>query len=1012
MISKTKNIVIKIIFLIVLSMNVFSLSKADYKAFLDELKLINIDINTLIDGETLSRYDLAKLLNAVECKDCINPDSDFLIKYNSDFWSNFKLIAGNNFNDISYLWWIWDKKNYYYCVAYAGENEYMNWYPLNTSPVCAGNFCWEQKVSKSEFMQVIINLISNYIYNNLSVNRDNIQSWVNNLDKNSYQYKTLNNIDIKLIDENSKECSNNCTLKSWSEVKTYLKYCMFNLSECNMTPIWKLTQWYRPVAELNLLKNQKIIDIDQDYWSDIWWSANVEKILDILYRMNTKIDCTFNDDYDCDGILNSKDICPTTYNPSQNDFDKDGIWDVCDDDIDNDGIKNPIGIVDESWKINIRLWNQNIDNCLFVKNIDQKDTNKNWIWDACEDMANDNLSLYIFVETFTWTAPLDVSFKAITNWKYKKVSWIFSDWYTNDWETISHKFIKPGTYTIKAFAKWENNDAYASTTIIVWENPDKITWISATSSKLWWKTQVESNLWTNYIWKYDRVSWDFGDTEIIENQDRNFKKVFTEEWLQTIVIKAMKDNAIKWISQFNIWVWTKYPWSILRTSDFNPQLWEKISINTDYANFSSNDISYIERNRWDSNLEKNINLVASHVYKIPWQKVIIQKIVLKNWIIMTNMITIYVFDKTLFNSKWITVLPSSLINSVGQKIWFNVKTIWGKLESYINILFQHIPGISELILGNNTKKYFDYSFMDWWIMYPSVKININQCEYLKSDMTLYVGWGDFCLQEKMNGNLWKYKCDMDKDGIPDICDDDIDWDGVKNLLGIINYENNNCKISFSDFDDKELLNQISTENFTKHFKWICSLDNAPFIPNSNQEDINLNGVWDVMEKQLSWNEEKITMFIWDSDGDWIPDYKDKCMYIQETYNGIEDDDWCPEIWADLGCNKISSCGNWKIDPNESCDNCPIDIWICELTEPIVSCGNWRSDPGETCISCPNDVWTCDEEIKISLWECLQCPCPYTDSDGDIKNWNKVRSTLWSDKMIIPYVNSASWLLDF
>jgi hypothetical protein len=33
---------------------------------------------------------------------------------------------------------------------------------------------------------------------------------------------------------------------------------------------------------------------------------------------------------------------------------------------------------------------------------------------------------------------------------------------------------------------------------------------------------------------------------------------------------------------------------------------------------------------------------------------------------------------------------------------------------------------------------------------------------------------------------------MDNDGIPDICDDDIDGDGVKNLIGIILYERPDC----------------------------------------------------------------------------------------------------------------------------------------------------------------------------------------------------------------------------
>ena len=39
-----------------------------------------------------------------------------------------------------------------------------------------------------------------------------------------------------------------------------------------------------------------------------------------------------------------------------------------------------------------------------------------------------------------------------------------------------------------------------------------------------------------------------------------------------------------------------------------------------------------------------------------------------------------------------------------------------------------------------------------------------------------------CENAMKNGTLSQYKCDQDKDEIPDICDDDIDGDGVKNLI--------------------------------------------------------------------------------------------------------------------------------------------------------------------------------------------------------------------------------------
>jgi hypothetical protein len=39
--------------------------------------------------KSISRYDVAKLLNAVECNDCIVPNKETTIKYSNDFRNNF-----------------------------------------------------------------------------------------------------------------------------------------------------------------------------------------------------------------------------------------------------------------------------------------------------------------------------------------------------------------------------------------------------------------------------------------------------------------------------------------------------------------------------------------------------------------------------------------------------------------------------------------------------------------------------------------------------------------------------------------------------------------------------------------------------------------------------------------------------------------------------------------------------------------------------------------------------------
>jgi hypothetical protein len=218
---------------------------------------------------------------------------------------------------------------------------------------------------------------------------------------------------------------------------------MFNLDACDMVPMGDIKQWFWPVAELNLLAKQNILSIDEAAKYNVNDLIDWALVIKILSNMNSIIWCAFNNDYDCDWIINNQDSCPNSYNPHQTDTDHDWIWDVCDDDIDGDGVKNPIGIVDDNWKINVALRTSTMDNCLFTVNPDQKDSDHNHIWDVCDIWGIENRSLAISTSAPNGKLPDNISFKANHISDFASYNWDFWDGSYTAGENVTHNYTVP-----------------------------------------------------------------------------------------------------------------------------------------------------------------------------------------------------------------------------------------------------------------------------------------------------------------------------------------------------------------------------------------------------------------------------------------------------------------------------------------------------------------------------------------------------------------------------------------
>ena len=806
---------------------------ADYNDFLDNLRLLWIDVDSILTSKSIDRYELTRLLNWVNCKDCINPDSKTQYTYSAQRRNNFANQDGSAFGDISYLWWNYKWQSYYYCVAYVWDNSWMRWYPSGVSPICNWKFCGTRTTTVGEFLQVVLNIADQYVYKKYLVDWSKVKSWMDSLPKWSYADTYLTNQEKSIINQYAAE-NRQWVLPTEESLQPYIKYCMFNLDECGMQSFWVVWQWYWPVAELNILYDNNIVEYEKFEDGQTNQLVDGKYVLETLYNLFQIIDCSFNYDYDCDSIKNKNDNCPNDYNPHQTDTDHDWIWDVCDDDIDWDGVHNPIWIVDDLWNVIISKYKKWMDNCLFTANTKQTDSNQNWFGDAC-DNEKTNLWMYIKTSNIKSTAPATVEFQAVTQWEVKwDIHRKFWDWSTAQWRKVSHTFTEFWLYTVQATAEWNLNNAKASTTIFIWKNPVTNYALQINTNKQKINAWEDITFSLNRQWDFDNFQRSFDGWTIVEKSNSSdITKVFKEDWTYMVTVKWFKDGKIVAVANTIIWVGKTSYWTKLNLSTVNPKKWEKLVINTKLEWFSAWDIANISRDFWNQKISNN-NTTIQYTYEKEWIYVIMQTITLKDWSILENFATIYVNDPNINNSYAIQTELDHLVANSTDKIGFTIKQT-SAIPTATLVLNNYWDWYSDKTYKelNIRPKAFSHNYVPG-IYNPQNTIYIDDCISLNTQSTIVIQNEDICLKAYLDGTLNQFKWDLDKDWIPDICDDDIDWDWLPNLIWIVQKDN-------SDFSIDENNTNIQ---LVKLHKGICQLDNCPTISNEKQLDLNNNWRWD------------------------------------------------------------------------------------------------------------------------------------------------------------------------
>ncbi len=742
------------------------------------------------------------------------------------------------------------------------------------------------------------------------------------------------------------------SIVTFSEVVTslYRLYCLEGDCAQRIVPQQDILQEQLQVLLSNNILTQSDADKYTRYQPVQRW--DIERYLWVLAQF---FDCDKLLDSDWDGIPDIWDNCPFDYNPLQQDMDGDGVWDVCDDDIDWDGIKNIVWAVDPQWLPIRRKVLESDDNCILITNPNQENTLWTILGDACRpDWAEFWWGMIIEATPRTWTVPLTVDLKALW-WPFVRVEWLLWDNKKAFWQELSYTYFEPWVKHIRATWILEDWTAVSAlTSITVTPNLDQQIWYQLSGAVL---DLSDGRFWVwsaNYTWRIHQVTWKKSDLLRSDGPDDLVALPLTRTWLLFIESQAYNFNGDRvGLAQSSLHVHTldlPVRYSQITASDLNPEVNQPITLSTRLDWIDPDSIARIEWSNWAWSLIESRALDVDFTYTLPGKYIITQKIIFENSALRPheNILTVHVVESWLPPSIKLNADP--LVISSWEEIAFDLLPLWIDPTTVESVERRRWDNRKTVI---NTLQPQAIRYAHPWPKQVSAHVLLTSWTYLFVHWTVHVIQENFCLWEDLSA----FRCDMDWDGIPDMCDDDIDGDWVPNWMWLLLWEPEDCVYEY----DGPYINHELFALYRQAIRDWAEYDNCFLTPNPDQDMQENIGRWDACFWVQWWWVWPWWPWQW-----WWP-WWDDITWPWWTWIWAPSQWWWPwwpwSWWA-----------WWTLPPND-------DSWI------------------------PWD-WS-----TIVVETCTQCPCPEADYASTIWRWDRVRALLLDESWEIIYRYSQPQSID-